>query len=256
MNLGVRGLAEELAAAEQDGRWVPLLTDRVDGLDWSAARSVARARDGLRREAGDTLIGYKLGWTSSAMREALGIERPNWGTLWTSQVLRSDLDVSRLHQPKVEPELVAEIGADSAPTRWCLGLEVVNPRFESYAFDWLDNTADNSSCARIVLGEWTELDDDPADVAIEFRDSETLEHGAGSNVTGGPCAAVEWLIGQLALEGEVVRPGDIVFTGGLATPFDVVSGGRVKVTSPSHPELGEVMVRVGRGRSSTPPPLR
>lgn len=256
MNLGVRGLAEELAAAEQDGRWVPLLTDRVDGLDWSAARSVARARDGLRREAGDTLIGYKLGWTSSAMREALGIERPNWGTLWTSQVLRSDLDVSRLHQPKVEPELVAEIGADSAPTRWCLGLEVVNPRFESYAFDWLDNTADNSSCARIVLGEWTELDDDPADVAIDFGDGEQVVAGIGSNVTGGPLAAIEWLVEQLATEDEVVRPGDIVFTGGLAKPFDARPRRQLRVSSPSHPELGEVTVRVGRGGSSTPPPLR
>src|SRR5688572_16806283 len=44
-------------------------------LDWADARLIAQQRDAIRRDEGDTPIGYKLGWTSAAMREALGIDR-------------------------------------------------------------------------------------------------------------------------------------------------------------------------------------
>ena len=250
MSVDARALASELAAAEHAGTWVPLLTERVPNLGWAEARAIARARDELRREAGDRRIGFKLGWTSAAMRDALGIRRPNWGTLWASQLVAGELDGSRLHHPKVEPELVAEIGDHGSPDRWCLGLEVVNPRFATYRFDWLDNTADNSSCARIALGSWTDLADDPATVQVELSDGLGRTSGTGANVTGGPRAAVRWLAEQLATETERLRPGELVFTGGLTAPLDVVLGRRYVATSPSHPELGEVVLRA-RGAGPT-----
>ncbi|MEO1060596.1 MAG: hypothetical protein AAFZ07_04200 [Actinomycetota bacterium] len=243
MTLDAVALAEELAAAERDGSWVPLLSERIPTLDRATARAVARARDELRRAAGDAQIGFKLGWTSVAMREALGIERPNWGSLWASQVVDGDLDLGRLHQPKAEPELVAEIGDDGAPARWCLGIEIVNPRFATYDFDQLDNTADNSSCARIRLGPWVELDGDPADVLVELSDGGTLRQGSGANVTGGPTASVAWLRDELVAEDLALRAGDLVFTGGLTAPLDVVAGRSLVARSPSHPQLGELSLR-------------
>ena len=35
---------------------------------------------------------------------------------------------------------------------WALGIEVVDPRFPSFAFQALDNTADNSSSAAVAIG--------------------------------------------------------------------------------------------------------
>ncbi len=238
------GLARELADAEADGGWVPLFSERIDGFDVALARAVALARDRQRFDAGDERIGYKLGWTSVAMRTALGIERPNWGTLWTSQLVADRLDITGLHHPKVEPELVAQIGPDRSVWRWCLGLEIVNPRFESYRFDQLDNTADNSSCARVRLGRWVELADDPSEVAVTMSDRETIVAGTGTAVDGGPSSAVRWLADSLAEEGTELGPGDIVFTGGLTAPFDVVSGAAYHLRSTSHPELGEVGLAV------------
>lgn len=239
MTIDPTAVARELADAEREGRWVPLLSERFDDLDWAGARAVARARDELRHREGDRIVGYKLGWTSRAMREALGIASPNWGTLWASQVIDDELDATRLHQAKVEPELVAEVDGDGVPRRWALGLEVVNPRFESYRFDWLDNTADNSSCARIRMGTWTTLDD-PAEVEVHFEDGRELRSGAGSAVDGGPDGAVAWLGAQLATEGTALRAGDIVFTGGLTAPSDAMVGQLLRVRSPTHPELGVV----------------
>ena len=234
----IERLAAELLAAERSASPVPLLTDRYPDLSWDDARAIARAHDDLRRGEGDTLIGYKLGWTSTAMREALGIARPNWGTLWASKVASGLLDASGLIHPKVEPELVyrvpREIDArvvtaadvDQLDGVWALGLEIVDPRFPDYGFRWLDNTADNSSAARVVIGAFAALDDalDPASVVVEFTDGHDTRNGVGSDALEGPCAAIAWLAQSLQAEGTQLQPGQLVFTGGLTGPFDLRPG--------------------------------
>jgi 2-keto-4-pentenoate hydratase len=65
-------LGAELFEAAEAATPVALLTDRFPDLTWEQARAVARATDDIRRTRGQIPIGYKLGWTSTAMREALG----------------------------------------------------------------------------------------------------------------------------------------------------------------------------------------
>lgn len=98
------------------------------------------------------------------MRRALGIDEPNFGTLWA--YMRADdglLDMARLIHPKAEPEFAfladttlrgADVTAEAVAGagRWAVALEVVDPRWVSYDFDWLDNTADGSSAAAYVVG--------------------------------------------------------------------------------------------------------
>jgi 2-keto-4-pentenoate hydratase len=231
MSLDTGQIAAGLREAERTATPLPLLTERFPDLSWEQARQIARARDQLRLRDGDTAIGYKLGWTSAAMREALGIERPNWGTLWRSQVVSGEFDLDRLIHPKVEPELVfrSALGLAGAVTAadvaavggsWALGIEVVDPRWPSFEFDFLDNTADNSSCARVVVGDFEPLNS-PADLTVEFGDGLTTRFGEGSNAMGDPLEAVAWLVRSLADEGHSLRAGEIVFTGGLTAPFDV-----------------------------------
>lgn len=231
-------LAVELRLAETRAEPVELLTARFPKLDFTAARRIARARDELRRVDGDVPVGYKLGWTSEAMRGALGIDQPNWGTLWRSQLRFATIDTSKLIHPKLEPELVARVGANGKPVGWALGLEVVDPRFPSYDLDWLDNTADNSSAAAVVVGEFSPVTS-PAAIEIEFGDETESRRGRGAAAMGDPMTAVDWLIESLASEGlgEHLTEGDIVFTGGICAPFDVVAG---KTYTATAPELGSV----------------
>lgn len=228
--MDVDALAAELRDAELRAEPAPLVTRRHPAMTWADARRIALARDRLRVADGDTPIGYKLGWTSAAMREALGIERPNWGTLWASQVIDGVIDLTALIHPKLEPELVYRAGSDlageidvatvAAAGSWAIGLEVVDPRWPGYDFDLLDNTADNSSCARVVVGEFRELAE-PAAATVELDDGETVRAGTGANAMGDPCEAVAWLVRSLADEHRGLRAGEIVFTGGLTAPFDV-----------------------------------
>ncbi len=234
----IDGLASELWRAEQSGGAVELPTVRFPGFTWDDARRVARAVDELRRADGHGLIGYKLGWTSAVMREALGIDRPNWGTLWDHQVTEGVIDVSDLRHPKVEPELVYRAGRDlagpgidrtavlDAADGWALGHEIVHPRFADFAFTWLDNTADNSSSQAIIVGSFTSESavGDPAIVEIEFGNQHESRTGRGAAAMESPAEAVAWLVRSLHGERMGLSAGDIVFTGGLAKPFDLAPG--------------------------------
>jgi len=240
-------IAHELRQAELERGWCELPSKRISTLTWADSRAIARRRDALRLADGDTMIGYKLGWTSKAMREALNIARPNWGTLWQSQVIDENLDVSRLRHPKAEPEVVF-VAAEpiqgpsvtaqdvvSLASGWALGIEVVDPRFVSYDFTWLDNTADNSSASRVIIGNAT-IEDlaserDLAEAALEYSDGTVTRHGTGSAAMGSPAEAVAWLARSLADEGERIESGQCVFTGGLTAPFDVVAGSLYTVRS-------------------------
>ncbi len=229
-------LAFELWTAEQIGGAVELPSTRFPGFTWEDARAVACAVDELRRADGHRLIGYKLGWTSAVMREALGIDQPNWGTLWDRQLTDGVVDVSHLRHPKVEPELVYRTGRDlfgpavdrsqvlDAADGWALGHEIVHPRFIDYRFTWLDNTADNSSSQAVVVGSFRHLDADPAEVEIVFGNQHESRSGRGAAAMGSPAEAVAWLVRSLHVEGSGLSAGDIVFTGGLAKPFDLVPG--------------------------------
>lgn len=233
--------AELLENAEPGAGFVPLFTDRFPDFDWDQARLVARARDEARRRAGERPIGYKLGWTSAAMREALCIAEPNWGRLWSSHRLGgadrpATMRRSSMRHPKIEPEFVYVAGRAlgrsvttddvvDAAAGWALGLEVVDPRFADFGFRWLDNTADNSSAAGIVTSQVASIPaTDPASWILQFGDGEELRKGSGDAVMGSPAQAVAWLADRLAEEGETIEPGMIVFTGGAAAPFDVTVG--------------------------------
>lgn len=216
--IDVGEIAVELLAAARAGVPVKLITERYPELDWPTARAIARATDELRRVDGEVQVGYKLGWTSAVMRQALGVDRPNWGTLWQHQLLDSGatIDLSGLIHPKLEPELVWRDG------EWALGIEVVDPRFPSYGFDALDNTADNSSSALVVVGEFRPLAAElVADIEIEITNGCDRRGGRADAAMGSPVEAVGWLRRSLAAEGLALRPGDIVFTGGLAAPYDL-----------------------------------
>lgn len=248
-----RAVADELRRAERSARPIPLLTDRYAELTWADARAIARARDRLRLADGERLLGYKLGWTSTAMRDALGIERPNWGTLWSSHLVAdARIDPTRLIHPKIEPELVfhSSVDLDGAPTidrieqsggLWSLGLEVVDPRFPDYGFRWLDNSADNSSAARVVIGQSTHLDA-PAAEHVAVSDGSETRSGTGANAMGNPLAAVAWLVRSLTDEGEALRAGQVVFTGGLTAPFDLAASLRYELVSD---HLAPVQATVG-----------
>lgn len=247
----VDAAASELLEAVAGAQSVQLFTARFQPFTFADARAIARRTDHLRTQRGETRIGYKLGWTSEAMRKALGVDRPNWGTLWDTQVAtkgqsdaRFRIEVPRQRPAKIEPELVWRCPVDLAGASrvnelesldgsWALGLEVVQPRFGTFGFDWLDNTADNSSAAAVVVGPFVSVEPDAiVEANLDFSDGEITASGTGRAVMGSPFAAIAWLTESLADEGTSLVAGDIIFTGGLTAPLDVRPGRSYNFVAP------------------------
>lgn len=245
-------VALELDRAERSRVGLGPLTKRPSGLTREAAWSIASARDRLRAARGEVRTGYKLGWTSEAMRRALGIDEPNFGTLWA--YMRVDdgiLDLGRLIHPKAEPEVafVADsvlqglgITADDVAGggRWAVAIEVVDPRWNTWDFDWLDNTADGSSAAAYVVGAFHSPGVRPETFRLTMEAGGVTRTGTGEAAMGSPAEAVAYLVRQLHDRGEALQPGMVVLTGGITAPTDLTAGLRVHVSSP---ELGSCDLR-------------
>lgn len=193
----------------------------------SEAYAVQRANLGA---LGDRPVGYKLGFTSRAMREQMNVPAPNYGVLTEGMRSAGSAESGALIHPRVEPEIAlltgAPLGADASPedVRAALrlvypALEVVDSRFAGYRFRLEDNTADNSSAAGFVLGEPLAPDLVPDLAAVRvtlLRDGETVDSGAGADALGGPLAALGWLARELGrVEGRPLEAGSLVLTGGL-----------------------------------------
>ena len=244
--------AHDLDQAERDRVGIRPLSQWLPDLTTTEAWGIAAARDDLRVQRGESLTGYKLGWTSEAMRRALGISEPNFGTLWAyMHVGDGVLDMARLIHPKVEPEFAfladatlrgADVDAEAvaAAGRWAVALEVVDPRWTSYDFDWFDNTADGSSAAAYVLGDFDTAPVPPQSLRLTMESGKTARSGLGEAAMGSPAEAVAFLVRRLHLRQAALEPGMVVLTGGITAPIDLTAGLTVRVSSP---ELGSCVVR-------------
>ena len=226
--------AATLDAARRDRVGCPPISSTTT-LDLDDAYAIQLAGTELRLRRGERVVGWKLGYTSIAMRAQMGIEHPNFGPLTDAMLLAHDEDVSpSLIQPRVEPEiglrlaqpLNGDVSLDdvlSAVGEAFACLEVVDSVYPDYRFRLEDNTADGSSAAQVVVGPALARFDDLDSVAVVLRhNGEHAGSALGAAASGHPAAGVAWLVSQLARQGRQLHAGDIVITGGLtrAVPLD------------------------------------
>ena len=231
--------AARLWAAEIAGTPTALLSSVHPGLDELDAYAIQAAT--LRRR-GVPPIGFKLGYTSAAMRAQMGIAHPNYGVLTEQHRLGAEgraIARARLIHPRVEPEIALRLGRELAGpghTRASVSshleavlpaLEIVDTRYPDYRFSTVDNIADNSSSAGFVIGPPTAWRDDLdlAAVAVELSaDGHVLDRGRGADAMGDPLLALAWLADFLAERGQSVPAGALVLTGGLTRAHPAEQG--------------------------------
>ena len=242
MSLNHAALAEELHLARKERREVAALTDRGD-VSLDDAYSVQEHGIRLREGDGETVIGGKLGFTSEAMRKAMGVEQPNYGWLTGPMHLADGLvDLDAFIHPKAEPEIAfllqGDLGPDASPddvlkatAGVAASLEVVDSRFRSFVFRAPDNIADDSSAAGFVLGGSLVQPEDLGHVGVVMMvNGEVFATAAGAAVMPDPASAVAWMARAVHAAGaRGLRRGDIVLSGGLTAPVTLTSGMTITV---------------------------
>ncbi|WP_214369847.1 2-keto-4-pentenoate hydratase [Pseudonocardia sp. H11422] len=222
-----RALAAEIDSAHLERRLLDV--DGRDLSDLEAAYAVQRELTALRTARGARRIGWKLGYTSAAMREQMRVDAPNLGPLLDSMLVPDGGDVpAHLVQPRVEPEIAVWIGADGGPAEVRAALEIVDSVWQDYRFTLGANTADGSSAAGVVLGPPLPVEGLDALTVQVRRNGEPVGQGAGAAAMGHPFTALRWLADELPRRGEQLRPGDLVITGGLTAAVSIEPGDEVE----------------------------
>jgi 2-keto-4-pentenoate hydratase len=236
MGVDAAALAALLTKAVADHSAIAQLSDDVPELDMAAGYAVQRV---LRADAG-ALVGWKLGLTSRAKQAQVNVTSPIYGFLAGANALDpgAPLDTSRLIQPRCEPEIVFVLGRDlagphvsavdvlAASSGVAVGIEVLDSRYRDYRFTLADVVADNTSAGRFVVGTPVApagIDLRLVGVVLELN-GEVVATASGAASLGHPAAAVAWMVRTMAADGEGLRAGDVVLSGGLTAAVPVAAG--------------------------------
>lgn len=252
MPVAVDAIAEELHSARRERSAVIPLTERLPELDLPAAYQVQAAGIRLRQHDGETIVGGKLGFTSRAMQQAMGVDQPNSGWLTDAMLVHDGrVQLDTLIHPKVEPEIAflldrplaapvttADVQAATRAVAPCL--EVVDSRFVDFRFAAQDNIADNSSAGALVLGNpvvlTPELDLTLVGCAV-WVDGDLHATATGAAALEHPAAAVAWMANHAA---QPLEAGHLVISGGLTGPVDLKPG---RVVRADLDRIGSVELR-------------
>ena len=210
----------------------PVRTLFADGGDLETAYAVQQLNVRRGLDAGRRITGRKIGLTSPAVQRQLGVNQPDFGTLFADMAVPDGgaVPTGRLLQPKVEAEVAIVLGRD-LPHRECTvadvlravdfalpALEIVDSRVTGWDISLLDTVADNASSGLYVVGATpvplTAVDLRTVTMSMT-RGGETVSEGTGADCLGSPLNAAVWLASALAGRGDPLRAGDLVLTGAL-----------------------------------------
>lgn len=228
-----------LREARESGALAAPFTDVEPGLDASWGYDVEVLDRAERRARGELVVGAKLGLTSAAKQQRMGIDVPVVGFLTSTMLLPpGEVDPARWVQPRVEPEIVFRTGAvidralpladvTSYVDAVAAGAEVLDSRYAGYRFRLPDVLADNTSAAGVVLGPWLPVGADLASVACSVAvDGEVVHEATGAAILGDPWRALVALSEHLADRGESLPAGSVVLAGALTDAVPLVAGSR------------------------------
>jgi 2-keto-4-pentenoate hydratase len=233
-----------LAAAERDRVPVPPLTGRWPDLTIDDGYAIQRHNVARRVAAGARVVGHKVGLTSAAMQEMLGVGEPDFGHLLDDMVVAGEAEAAAYLAPRAEIEIAfvlrsaltgpgvtaADVLAATDHVR--AAIEIIDSRIADWRIALVDTVADNASSAGVVLGERRVAPAGLDLAAVEGRlrlGGTLVERGPGAAVLGHPAVAVAWLANTLGVRGVALEAGHVVLPGACTravpvAPGDVVVG--------------------------------
>ncbi|MER2135007.1 MAG: fumarylacetoacetate hydrolase family protein [Arthrobacter sp.] len=236
-----RAYSYELTKAAESGEPVEPLRIRLAGMDVDDAYAIQALQLEHHLANGKVLAGRKVGLTSVAMQNQLGVDSPDFGFFLNDMVYfdGAEIPVADFIAPRVEPEFgflltkplrgpgVTRNEAVTAIGEVRAAMEIIDSRIRDWDIALVDTIADNASCGAIVLGS-SKLAVDPADLAgigCALRiDGEVRESGTGSDVMGDPIESLIWLANVLGRRGVGIEAGQVVLPGSFTRALPITGG--------------------------------
>ncbi len=249
-NDAVSAAVARLAAALESRVPCAPVRDLIGTDDLPAAYAVQQGLVRARLDAGASVVGRKIGATSEAVQQQLGVDQPDFGYLLDEMDVSDQHPVSmrRLVQPRVEAEVAFVLARDIAPESEAEitlelvrdavdvalpALEIVDSRIAEWAIGFTDTVADNASSGLFVVGaEGRTLDGfEPRDVEMSLSiNGEVRSSGNGVACLGDPLEALRWLAVQAFRFGDPLRAGHLILSGALGPFVPFAPGDRVEAS--------------------------
>ena len=250
-------LAQSLDAAWRTRTPIAPLSDLGLGLSVEDAYAIQSAWSDMRIARGEQIVGRKIGLTSTAIQQQLGVSEPDYGALWKSDFYeaaggRVEIAASAFLQPRIEAEVAFlirdELGGGHvtaedvlAATEACAtGVEIVDSRIADWKIKLVDTIADNASFGAFTLGPWDKSgpSQDLAELAMVVRhNGEVAAEGMGKAALGHPAKSTAWLANKLYQFGVTLKPGDVVISGGITKMLPVKAGDTFVFSLTGQPDL-------------------
>ncbi|MEU0505219.1 2-keto-4-pentenoate hydratase [Nocardia sp. NPDC005998] len=234
-------LADELDVAERDRVGIEPLIARHPDIDVVDAYEIQLINIRRKLDNGAKVVGHKVGLSSLAMQQMMGVDEPDYGHLLADMQVFEDVPVetSRYLIPRVEVEVGFILGADlpgadcteadvlAATVAYAPSIELIDSRIKDWQIGLADTISDNASSAGFVLGAERVA---PKDIdikaidAVLTRNGEVIAEGRSDAVLGDPVIAVAWLARKVASFGVRLKAGDIVLPGSCTRAIDARAG--------------------------------
>lgn len=253
------GAAQALFQARRTRSPIPRISETFGISTLEQAYAVASHNTQRALSEGRRISGKKIGLTSKAVQQQLGVDQPDYGVLFTDMEFLdgADLPTANLIQPKAEGEVAFVVGRDLDDEYLSWGrflramayalpaIEIVDSAIADWKITLVDTVADNASCGLYVLGT------DPRPVSelalgtcgMDFRhNGQVASVGSGVACLGHPLHAAFWLARTMAALGQPLHAGDVVMSGALGPMFSFQRGDTLDLAIGS---LGSVRCRAG-----------
>ncbi len=237
----IQGYGDELYQALLNRTPVAPLTEREPEITIDDAYQIQLRMIQRRLDAGETVIGKKIGVTSKVVMDMLKVNQPDFGHLLSGMAFNEGEPVrmSTLIAPKAEAEVAFVLkrdlvgpgvtAADVLRATDCVMpcFEIVDSRIRDWKIKIQDTVADNASCGVLVLGgvrkDPRRLDLALAGMVLE-KNGEIVSTSTGASVQGSPVNAVAWLANTLGRLGIALKAGDVILSGSQSPLVPVVAG--------------------------------
>ncbi|MES3015375.1 MAG: 2-oxopent-4-enoate hydratase [Pseudomonadota bacterium] len=237
----ITAYGDELYQAFVSRTPVAPLTERESTITLDDAYGIQLRMIQRRLDAGERIIGKKIGVTSKIVQDMLKVDQPDFGQLLSGMVFNEGeaVSVGRLIAPKAEAEVAFVLARDlTGPgvtaadvlraTDFVLPcFEIVDSRIRDWKIKIQDTVADNASCGVFSLGgvrrSPRELDLALAGMVLE-KNGEIVSTSTGASVQGSPVNAVAWLANTLGRYGIALEAGDVILSGSQSPLVPVKAG--------------------------------
>ncbi|PTT63109.1 2-keto-4-pentenoate hydratase [Arthrobacter sp. HMWF013] len=201
-------------------------------------------------------VGRKIGLTSPAVQEQVGVDTPDFGVLLDDMAYSDGayIPIERLIAPRAEAEIAIVLAHDITDPDVSLedvaravayaspAIEVVDSRIANWDIQISDTVADNASSGVFVLGnaKLSLSDFVPRESEMLMTsDGVEVSTGTGAACLGDPLEALRWLARTSIGFGAPLRAGEVILSGALGPLAPVEAG---KTLTASITGLGAVTV--------------